>query len=199
MSNAVFPSLPGLQWPIARTPIWSTTPRVSVSGRRVAIANYSYPRYKFTLSYSFLRQGQGTTDLSQMVGFFNARWGDADSFLFDDVDDNTVTAQTIGVGDGANKLFQLVRTFGGFVEPVFVTNSAPLIYVSGVLKTLTTDYTVSATGLVTFVVAPAAATVVTWTGTYYKRMWFSQSMAEFSKFMSNLWELKKIEIESWKS
>ena len=199
MSNAVFPSLPGLQWPIARTPIWSTTTRVSVSGRRVAIANYSYPRYKFTLSYSFLRQGQGTTDLSQMVGFFNARWGDADSFLFDDVDDNTVTAQTIGVGDGANKLYQLVRTFGGFVEPVFVTNSAPLIYVSGVLKTLTTDYTVSTTGLVTFVVAPAAATVVTWTGTYYKRMWFSQSMAEFSKFMSNLWELKKIEIESWKS
>lgn len=198
MSNAVFPTFPGLQWPIARTPIWSTTAKTSVSGRRFASANMSFPRYKFTLSYSFFRQGQGQTELAQMVGFFNARQGDFDSFLFDDADDNSVTAQVIGVGDGANKVFQLVRTFGGFVEPVYTVNSAPLIYLNGVLKTLTTDYTISSTGVVTFVAAPGAGVSVTWTGTYYRRVNFVQSSLEFSKFMSNLHELKKVELETWR-
>lgn len=198
MSNAVFPSLAGLTWDITREPIWSTSKKTSVSGRRFAVANYSYPRYKYTLAYSFLRQGSGVTELAQLVGFFNARGGDFDSFLFTDPDDNTVTAQTIGTGDGANKLFQLVRTFGGYVEPVFDANSAPLIYINGVLKTLTTDYTVSVTGLVTFVSAPASSLVVTWTGTYYRRLNFVQPTLQFNKFLSNLWELKKCELESWK-
>lgn len=198
MSNSVFPALPGLTWDITREPIWSTTKKPSVSGRRFAVANYSYPRYKYKLSYAVLRQRGALTELATLAGFFNARGGDFDSFLFTDPDDNTVTAQVIGVGDGSNKLFQLVRTFGGFVEPVYDANSAPLIYVNGVLKTLTTDYTLSASGLVTFVTAPGAALAVTWTGTYYRRMWFAQSSAQFSQFMKNLWELKTLEIESWK-
>ena len=158
----------------------------------------SYPRYKFKLSYSFLRQGGALNDLATLVGFFNARGGDFDSFLFTDVDDCTVTAQGFGTGDAATTQFQLVRGFGGFVEPVFDVNSAPLIYVNGALKTLGSDYTLSAAGLVTFAAAPGAALAITWTGTYYRRMYFAQSTAEFSKFMSNLWELKTVELESWK-
>jgi uncharacterized protein (TIGR02217 family) len=198
MSQALFPTLPGLTFDITREPIWSTTKKTSVSGRRFGVANMSYPRYKYKLSYAFLRQTTGFTEFATLVGFFNARYGDFDSFLFPDPDDYTVTVQPIGLGDGSNKLFQLVRTFGGFVEPVFDANSAPLIYVNGVLKTLTTDYTISTTGLVTFVTAPGVGLAVTWTGTYYRRMYFSQGTAQFNKFMSNLWELKTLEIESWR-
>ncbi len=193
MSNIVFPTFPGLTADVTRTPMWSTTKKTSVSQREYRTANMSFPRYKFKLSFEVLRQGGGFSELSALVGFFNARQGNFDSFLYIDPDDNTVTAQAIGSGDGGNRLFQLVRTFGGYVEPVFDTNSVPLIYVNGVLQTVTTNYTISATGLVTFVAAPSAGLAVTWTGTYYRRVCFAQDTAEFAKFMSNLWSLKSLE------
>jgi len=153
-----------------------------------------FPRYRYKLSFTVLRQTTGFTEFSTLVGFFNARNGSFDSFLYTDPDDNTVTAQVLGIGDGSNKLFQLVRTFGGFVEPVYDANSAPLIYWDGVLKTLGTHYTLGATGQVTFVAAPGAGVVVTWSGTYYRRMCFAQDTADFSKFLANLWELKTLEM-----
>ena len=198
MSNLVYPTLPGLEWNVGRAPIFSTTARPSVSGRRFTAANYAFPRYKYSLSYSVLRQGGSYAELQQVVGLFNQVYGDFDTFLFTDPDDNAVTAQSIGQGDGSNKLFQLVRTWGGFVEPVYDTNGAPAIYVNGVLKTLTTDYTISATGLVTFVAAPTAGQPVTWTGAYYRRVRFVQSMLQVSKFLTGLWEAKKVEFESWR-
>ena len=198
MSALVFPSLPGLEWSVGRQAIFSTGRRPSVSGRLFTVANFAYPRYKYTLSYSFLRQGGSYAELQQIVGLFNQVFGDFDTFLFTDPDDNAVTAQSMGQGDGSNKLFQLVRTWGGFVEPVYDTNGAPAIYVNGVLKTLTTDYTISATGLVTFVAAPTAGQPVTWTGAYYRRVRFVQSMLQVSKFLTGLWEAKKVEFESWR-
>lgn len=198
MSNLIYPTLAGLEWNVVRAPIWSTTKKPSVSGRLFGVANYAFPRYKYTLSYSVLRQGGSYAELSQIVGLFNQVYGDFDTFLWTDPDDYTVTAQALGLGDASNKLFQLVRTWGSFVEPVYDVNSAPLIYLNGVLQTLTTNYTLSATGLVTFVTAPGAGVAITWTGTYYRRVRFSQNTLATSKFMTNLWELKKVEFESWK-
>lgn len=198
MSNLVFPALAGMTPSVLRTPIWSSTKRPSVSGRQFSVANYAFPRYRYSVSFEVLRQRSDNTELMQIVGLFNQVYGDFDSFLWTDPDDYTVTLQAIGVGNASNRLFQLVRTWGGFLEPVFDTNSAPQIYVNGVLKTLTTDYTISATGLVTFVTAPPSGQSVTWTGTYYRRCKFTQSIMETTKFMANLWELKKCEFESWK-
>lgn len=198
MSNLVFPTLPGLEWNVTRVPIWNTTKKASVSGRRFAVANYAFPRYKYTMSFSVLRQGGSWTELAQVVGLFNQCYGDFDSFLWTDPDDSSVTAQAIGTGDGATRAFQLVRTWGSFVEPVYDTNGAPSIYVAGVLKTLTTDYTISATGLVTFTTAPTSGQAITWTGAYYRRVVFSNPSYDFNKFAQNLWELKKLDFESWR-
>jgi hypothetical protein len=198
MSQLVFPVLPGLDWNIVRAPIWSTTKRTSVSGRRFAVANYSFPRYKYTATFNFLRQGAGNADLASLVGLFNQVGGDFDNFLWPDPDDKTATLQAFGVGDGSRRLFQLVRSFAGFVEPVYGFNGAPNIYVAGALKVVGTDYTVSATGLVTFTNAPAAGQALTWSGSFYKRVNFLQSTLEFNKFMSNLWDLKKCEFETWR-
>ena len=196
MSQLVFPTLPGLEWNITRQPIWSTTKRQSVSGRQFRLANYSFPRYKYTMSFSVLRQYGAFTEFTQLVSLFNNVGGDFDSFLWTDPDDNAVTGAGFGVGNGTTTVFQLVRTYAGFVEPVYGLNGSPQIYVGGVLKTVGTDYTISNTGLVTFTVAPSTA--LTWTGSFYKRCVFSQSTLEFNKFMNNLWELKKVEFETWK-
>jgi uncharacterized protein (TIGR02217 family) len=199
MSNTVFPTFPGLTFDVTRTPVWSTTTKSSVSQREFRIANSSYPVYHFKLAYEVLRQTPGYTEMATLVGFFNARNGSFDSFLFTDPDDNAVTLQAIGIGDGGTTLFQLVRSFGGYVEPVFDTNGAPALTVNGVAQVAGSDYTISATGLVTFTVAPGVGFIVKWTGSYYRRVRFSTDSAEFQKFLRDLWTLKTIELQGFKA
>lgn len=200
MSNAIYPTLPGLGWSVIKTPNWTTKVQRSVSGKETRTALESFPRWKFALKYEFLRQDAAYLEIQTLVDFFNARQGSYDSFLFTDPNDNAVTAQSFGTGDASTKAFQLIRPIlsGGFLEPVQNLNSAPSIYVAGVLKTVTTDYTIGSTGIVTFVAAPAAAAALTWTGTYYFRCRFMQDSADFENFMKNLWSLGKIEFISVK-
>ena len=193
MSNAVFPTLPGLKWPVVKSPIFNTRVQSSVSGKEVRLSYDAYPVWQYTLSFDMLRAG-ATAELQTLMGFYLARSGSFDTFLFNDVTDNAVTDQSIGTGNGTTVLFQLVRTYGGFIEPIQNTNSAPIIKVNGVTKTLTTDYTIDQYGQVTFVTAPAAAATITWTGTYYYRVRFKTDMLQFSNFMSQLWEVGTCEL-----
>jgi uncharacterized protein (TIGR02217 family) len=196
MSNAVFPTLQGLKWGITKTPMWSTKTQKSANGRELRAAYFSYPLWKFSLSYEVLR-ANAMAELQTLVGFFNARQGSFDSFLYQDPDDKWVTAQAFGVGDGVTTKFQLVRDYGGFVEPVVATSGTPSIYVAGTLKTLTTHYTL-VDGLVTFTTPPASGAILTWTGGFYYRVRFLQDSAEFEQFMYQLWTSKKIEFQSIK-
>lgn len=118
MSNDVFPMLPGLKWGTNKQPIWATKVLTAASGRETRGSFQSYPRWKFTLSYEFLRAGGGFSELQQLVGFFNQRMGSFDSFLYRDPNDYQVTDQALGTGDGSRVEYRLVRTLGGFVEPV---------------------------------------------------------------------------------
>lgn len=196
MSNVVYPSLLGLTPGISRSPVWTTAVHKSVSGREVRGTYQFYPMYDFELSYEFLKDGVVGTEFAQLVGFFNARGGSWDSFLFTDPADSSVTAMNFGTGDASTTVFQLTRSFGagGFtaVEPVQNLNSTPSIFVNGTLKTLTTDYTISSSGVVTFVTAPAAAAALTWTGTYYYRCRFRDDTLQFQKIVVGLWEVKKV-------
>lgn len=193
MSNAVFPSLTGLKWGVRRSPQWKTIKRESVSGREYRAANMTYPRYTYRIGYEFLRDKRaGVDELRTLVGFFNARKGSFDSFLFADPDDGAVTAENFGTGNGSTTQFQLARSFGGFQEPVYDLNGTPLIYKAGVLQTVTTHYSISSAGLVTFVTAPTAGQALTWTGSYYWRCRFERDLVDFDKFMRELWELKEI-------
>jgi len=129
MSNQVLPSLPGLSWNTKKKPIFKTTIREASSGREYRGTSWSTPRWEYTLSYEFLRQGMGRTELTQVVGFFNKHRGSWDSWLYQDPDDNTVTSQQFATGDGTTTSFQLVRDLGGFLEPVYELNGAPLVYI----------------------------------------------------------------------
>jgi uncharacterized protein (TIGR02217 family) len=193
MSNAVFPTFAGLKWGVSRTPMHKTAVRETVSGREFTTSFMISPRYLYKLSYEVLRETVGFTELQQLLGFFNARQGSADSFLFTDPNDNAVVDQVFGVGDGASKDFQLARTLGGNVEPVYDTNGAPVIKIGVTTKTPGTDYTINATGGVTFAVAPANGFSIKWTGSFYWRVRFTKDLLELSEFMQDLWEAKSVE------
>lgn len=195
MSNAIFPVLAGLDWNVLKTPVWKTRIQEAVSGKELRAAFMSYPLWKFSLSYTVLRANAANAELQSLMGFFNARQGMFDSFLYSDPTDNSVTGQSFGTGDGSTTAFQLVRSLGGFSEPIQNVNGTPTIYVNG---TATAAFTLGSTGVVTFTTAPAAAAVLTWTGNFYFRCRFLQDSSDFDNFMKDLWTLKKLAFQSVK-
>lgn len=129
MSNAIFPALKGVKkGGRTRMPIFKTTIKTSVNNRELHRSRTPYPRYQYALPFEYLRASQQYQEWQALMGFFNARRGSFESFLYEDPDDNSVTAQQIGVGDGMTSQFQLARTLGGFTEPVLSVKGTPELY-----------------------------------------------------------------------
>lgn len=198
MSNAIFPTLAGLSWGVKKTPIWSTNVQTSANGREVRATYFSYPRWKFSLSFEVLRTKRAVNELEQLAGFFNARRGSFESFLYEDPTDNEVTNQTIAIVEEGKTKYQLLRSYGGFVEPVLAVKGSPSIRVGGVLKTRGRDYSITNMGVLVFVTPQPVGQPITWTGNFYFRVRFVNDTTDFENFIGHLWSAKKIELMSVK-
>lgn len=200
MSQVIFPTLAGLEYPVKRTPEWKTLTQEATSGLEARSAPWTYPRWHWEVSYSKLSSAQAAAEFQTLVDFFNARQGQYDTFLYSDPDDNAVTNQQFGVGDGTTTAFQLTRQLvaNGFSEPIFNVNGVPVIKDAGVIKTAGADYTISAAGVVTFTYTPTAGHALTWTGAYYFRCRFEDDQSEFNLFLYQLYENKKVRFMSVK-
>ena len=192
MSNNLFPTLPGIAWPVMRAvmapPVMvKTTP----SQREFRARDSTIPRYRYTLAFEFLRPDAALLEWQTLLGFYNLQGGPFDDFIFVDQADNTVTNQTIGIGDGASTQFQLARTLGGFLDPIYAPNGTQVIKVAGGIVTPTS---ISATGLVTLASAPTSGQVVSWSGGFGWRCRFADDSATFEQLQSNFWQLKKIDL-----
>lgn len=198
MSNAIYPVLPGLGYSVKRTPQFKTRTQASISGKEVRIADWSAPRYTYELTYEFLRQTTGYNELKTLQSFYLLRQGGFDTFLYDDIDDDTAVAQGIGVGDGVNKSFQLIRSYSGWVDVILAPNAISTVYLNGIV-TAGGNYTVSqygasnTPGIITFITAPAAGVVVTATFSFYFPCRFVDDVQEYEKFMNQLWLAKKVQ------
>jgi len=203
VSNAIFPTFRGLTWNVIKQPTFNTLIQTAASGREVRVTKRVNPIWEFEFTYSILddtfTDGSGYSELRDLVGFFLQRQGAFDSFLYTDPTDHSVTDQSLGTGDGSTKTFQMVRNFGGFLETIENVNAITNVKVNGVAKTNPTDYTISSTGLITFVTAPAAAATITSTFSYYFRLRFKEDLQEFNEFLNNLWEVKQMRLISVKA
>lgn len=86
---------------------------------------------------------------------------------------------------------ELIQNFNGLSQ----------YFVNGTLQTFGTAYTLSGTGLVTFLPGhiPAANAVITWTGSFYYRCRFDEDEVVWAKFMTvGLWTVKKLMFTSVK-
>ena len=191
--------MPGLKWGSVKTPMWSTKIQRSASGRELRAAYYSAPLWKISLSYEVLRSG-ALAELQTMVGFFNARKGSFDSFLYSDPEDHIVVNQAFGIAAAGQTQYQLGRAYGNYFEPVLAPQltgaGAVSIAVNGVPQTAGTHYTLAADGLVTFLAPLTPGHVLSWSGEFYYRVRFVQDSADFERFLHQLWALKKIEIQT---
>jgi uncharacterized protein (TIGR02217 family) len=196
MSDAIFPDLPGLKWDGTKKPTWSTKIHEVTNGKETRAAYWSYPKWFFTLAYEFLDGSDLVQELQTLGGFFLSRKGSFDSFLFRDDSDYMAEGQVLGTGDGARTLFQVIRSFGDFDEPIKnIAAGTLVVYINGAP---TTAFTSDAAGLLTFTTAPATGAVISADFEFYFRCRFLKDEAEFTQFMSELWELKKLEMVSIK-
>lgn len=135
MSNLVWTPPTGLGWSVFKTPTFRTIVQNSASGKEVRAALWSNPTWQFKLTWSYLRDfapSGAYTDLRLLMGFFLARQGSFDDFLYSDPTDNNVTGQSIGTGNGSLTAFQLTRDLGTFLETMQNISGNPIIYLAGV-------------------------------------------------------------------
>ena len=111
-------------------------------------------------------------DLHKLIAFFEARMGQLYSFRFKDPTDFksclpsqsvSATDQGLGVGDGAQTTFQLVKSYGdisgAYIRPITKPIVASVhLAVNGVSQTVNVN---ALTGLVTLQTAPAAGAIIT--------------------------------------
>lgn len=198
----VFPSLVGLGFDVNKTPQWNTNVNMSASGKKTAIEFWSSPVMRYELLYDYLPSDLTAHDLQDLMGFFNSLNGRATPFLFDDADDNTVTGQLLGTGDGADTTFQLLRAYGGFSEPVLAPNVIGAVYLGTAAQASSlwavSAYGTSAPGVLTFTGAPSSGAVVSADFTYYWPVRFLDDTLTFRKFMYQLWDAKKVSFETEK-
>jgi len=201
--TAIFPILPGLGYDVVRTPMWSTNIQTAVSGKETGVGSQSYPRWQWSLTYNFLRS-DSTAEFQTLVAFFNSQQGMLSPFLYQDAEDNAVTGQLIGTGDGATTAFQLARRFGstaiGFIEPMFAPNIVSHVYINGVAASgwTASPYDSATPGVITFASAPAAGAAITVDFSFYFPCRFLADTQDFSLFMSRLWKTDSLKFISLK-
>lgn len=183
MSNLVFPVLPGQALPVQRSAIWKNRVVEADSGRRYSKAVWSYPRWAYRLRFDVLRAG-AEREMQALIGFFNRHGGDADTWLFSDPDDRTVVDQPLGVTNGVQTQWQLLRTLGDFTEPVLELDGEPEVRIDGVVQSVTYGLH---TGVITFSTPPAAGGSITWSGNFFWRCRFEKSRQDAEMFLQDLW------------
>ncbi len=195
------PSVPGLTWSRHKSPKFNTRVAGHVSGREVRVALMNYPLYEFEAVYNGLASqgsltaGLGSATLESLMGFFLQLQGQFGTFLYTDPDDNTVAGQGIGVGDGSTTDFLMVRTLGGFSEPVGWVTSIAQVRVAGTPASVT----LLAPNTIRFASAPAASAAIAADFSYAFNCRFLDDDMDFEEFMSALWRLGSMKFRSIKA
>jgi uncharacterized protein (TIGR02217 family) len=198
MTEPVFPALAGLGWSVKRSPVWKTRAQQAISGKETRLADWSYPAWHWDLTFDFLRATPAAAEFQSLAGFFNHCQGAFGTFLYADADDNAVAGQALGTGDGATTTFQLIRAFGGFIEPVLAPNVVSAVYLAGVAQAPSSTSVDSTTGLLTFTTAPASGAAIAADFSYYFRCRFAEDTLDFEKFMATLYRAQKLAFVSVK-
>jgi uncharacterized protein (TIGR02217 family) len=197
-----FPELKGLGWSVYKRPLFSTRIAKHVSGREIRVPLFSVSLYEFELTFEGLDSngtfpGVGVNSLQKLLGLFTQCQGSHGTFLYIDPSDNFAHEQTLGVGDGSQKIFTFERTIGGTVEPVSYVTSVSNVYLDGVDQTSGWSFTVPRT--LSFVSAPGVGVSITATFAFAFECRFLEDQIDFENFMKGLWKVERVKFRSVKS
>lgn len=153
-------------------PRFNTTVLGLSSGYERRNANWELVRGQWDIGYGL----DSKANLDAVKAHFYTCLGKLHSFRFKDWTDYEIgssgSPQTIGTGDGVHAQFQIYKryTSGAYMYSRAITRpvaSGFQVYLDGVLKTITTHYTLNAsTGVITFVSVPTMGQVVAVVGEF---------------------------------
>ncbi len=188
MSTSIYPTLAGSLITVDRTTFYDTTVQRESSGRELRVSRQSAARYRYSISYDFLRQDfSGGDELATLSNFYATHRGGWDSFLYSDPKESTYAGAFLGTGDGTTTVFYARDSS---FDRIGAFNGSPAIYKAGALQTITTHYTQDlATGAITFVTAPTAGQALTWDGSFYRRV----------RFANDSWSTQRRHSRTWKA
>ena len=199
MTVPIFTPPIGLGWSVKRTVQWDTVKHDAISGKKVRFGNWTYPLYHYEVPLNILRAAASYQEWQSFEGFVNSVGGAAQLFGYSDPNDNAVSNQGFGEGDGTTTSFQLVRALGNFTAPVYLINGTPTLTVGGAPAG---SFSVSAYGVVTFASAPAADAALVWVGgnnpDFYQPCYFDDDTTEVENFMSQLMRVKSLKFSTVK-
>ena len=194
---ATFPeSSPSPNYPLNLRMRFATS-KVGLGGDRIVSQRRSavvFPVYDVSVPYNSITAVEAQT----LWNFFKARYGGQEAFYIYDLSLLASVApahvgEFVGVGDASETTFDIPGR----------STASQTIYVSGVVQTLTTDYTIS-TGTgdsgadqVDFVSAPAAGAVIKadFTGFLRCRVIFKNDVLDRELFVRDLMRYRSIELE----
>ncbi len=198
-----------------KTPHFNSVVQKTAAGRGISTFSLMpYPTWDFEVDLEYVAGSESASSVLQsFLDCYMQTNGGTGFFLFTDPNDSAVAlagsavlnvtpgaASPMGkTGDGTSTQFQLARLIGSspdILQNVVVTQ----LQVNGVNKSLGTDYSLSASGVVTFTVAPAASATITWAGTFQYLCRFSddtlKDLARVTKNSSGfLWSCGAIQFE----
>lgn len=208
MSNVLFPELAGLEWDLSKTPMFNTKIMTSISGRELRASFQAMPKYEISLSYAFLREGKGRNELKQLEGFFLARRGAFDSFLFKMPQDNEFTCKYLS--DGTTTTVQLYKQFYDTQMPLGNTQAvssalvnlnmwnqttAKNMWSATTSKNMWSSTTAQITSDGKHILSQPVEAGIEYqvNGVFYYRCRFKGDDQEYVNFMNNLWKAQKVE------
>jgi uncharacterized protein (TIGR02217 family) len=149
-------------------PTFSTDKLAMVNGQERRMPNRDVAIHIYTWQYANTSRAIHA-DLKE---FFFDRRGDYHAWLLRDHADYSASSEPTGVGDGSLTTFQLIKTYTAGSNPYVRTirhikTGTLSVFLNGAPQTPTTHYTVSATGLLTFVTPPGVGALVTATFEFY--------------------------------
>lgn len=119
MSTEPYPDLPGLVFPVTQKPLFSTNIQPHTSGRETRTSYWENPLWEFTLSYDYLpNPAVRDSDYKKIVGFFLARKGSFETFLFYNRDDQYVVNGYLGTGDASTAQFVFAKEWNLHLEAI---------------------------------------------------------------------------------
>jgi uncharacterized protein (TIGR02217 family) len=149
-------------------PTFSTDKLVMVNGQERRLQNRDVAIHIYTWNYT----NTSRAIEASLRDFFLDRRGDFKAWLLKDHADYSAASEPIGVGDASATAFQVIKTYSAGSNPYVRTirhiKAGTLsVFLNGAPQTITTHYTVSSSGLITFVSAPGVGAIVTATFEFY--------------------------------
>lgn len=154
-------------------PGYSTEVITVASGRESRNQKWLYERHRYDISMTARQQ----SERDAINAFFRRARGRAIGFRFRDHAEYKASNVRFGTGTGAQTAFQLRIPYvvGATTEyrEIYKPRAGAVVKVNGVVTSVTLN---TATGMVTFSAAPAAAAVLTWVGEFDVPVRFEQDI-----------------------